>query len=498
MSISFSRFYIRSGGKEADVAGSEILTAARAGAQIETTSLSSSLPASRGSPLYPSDSSRTIYQDPSHPATTTEDFDSPLIVPPPGQILRRNARTKIRKTGPGGEVSFGHRTGAGGGSRLGLRARNSTDGSGISFAGGEESSTDSHETEDLRASTSSLNSLGGGAQRPVSAPQVESPPLDGPAQYLEIAPSVPNVEQSSRRTSSSSTEVSISQVPPPVAKPISPPPPPPPPSQPESIVSPASAEYDWASQHLPQPAPTPSAPPPPSQQTERQQYAVHPSHGHSLPPTPQAVPIPVPQPERERERERSNSVSSIGSSKSSIVSHKEEKKETSGVKEKKSGWAAKLGLGGGGDDKKKKGKSKETINHHSHQHNEKNEQVMHVEDHKPAHSTTKDKAKEKDGTSNSLFGGLFGRRRTEYDSPPTPSPSTTPATPLSNALAPPPPPTASGALLPNGRYANFYRLPIHVERAIYRLSHIKLANPRRPLYEQVLISNLMCKHKTTL
>ncbi|KAI8992531.1 hypothetical protein BDB01DRAFT_832826 [Pilobolus umbonatus] len=35
------------------------------------------------------------------------------------------------------------------------------------------------------------------------------------------------------------------------------------------------------------------------------------------------------------------------------------------------------------------------------------------------------------------------------------------------------------------------RLPLHVERAIYRLSHIKLANPRRPLKEQVLISNLM-------
>lgn len=37
----------------------------------------------------------------------------------------------------------------------------------------------------------------------------------------------------------------------------------------------------------------------------------------------------------------------------------------------------------------------------------------------------------------------------------------------------------------------YSRYPIHVERAIYRLSHIKLANPRRPLYEQVLISNLM-------
>ncbi|KAI9469048.1 MAG: hypothetical protein EXX96DRAFT_654660 [Benjaminiella poitrasii] len=35
------------------------------------------------------------------------------------------------------------------------------------------------------------------------------------------------------------------------------------------------------------------------------------------------------------------------------------------------------------------------------------------------------------------------------------------------------------------------RLPLHVERAIYRLSHIKLANPRRPLHEQVLISNQM-------
>lgn len=38
---------------------------------------------------------------------------------------------------------------------------------------------------------------------------------------------------------------------------------------------------------------------------------------------------------------------------------------------------------------------------------------------------------------------------------------------------------------------NQNRLPIHIERAIYRLSHTKLANPRRPLHEQVLISNLM-------
>ncbi|KAL1918748.1 uncharacterized protein VTP21DRAFT_2770 [Calcarisporiella thermophila] len=35
------------------------------------------------------------------------------------------------------------------------------------------------------------------------------------------------------------------------------------------------------------------------------------------------------------------------------------------------------------------------------------------------------------------------------------------------------------------------RLPLHVERAIYRLSHYKLSNPRRPLLHQVLISNFM-------
>lgn len=36
-----------------------------------------------------------------------------------------------------------------------------------------------------------------------------------------------------------------------------------------------------------------------------------------------------------------------------------------------------------------------------------------------------------------------------------------------------------------------YRLPIQVERAMYRLSHAKLANPCRPLHQQVLISNFM-------
>lgn len=36
-----------------------------------------------------------------------------------------------------------------------------------------------------------------------------------------------------------------------------------------------------------------------------------------------------------------------------------------------------------------------------------------------------------------------------------------------------------------------HRFPVHVERAIYRLSHLKLANPKRSLREQVLLSNFM-------
>ncbi|KAJ1729004.1 hypothetical protein LPJ61_003733 [Coemansia biformis] len=35
------------------------------------------------------------------------------------------------------------------------------------------------------------------------------------------------------------------------------------------------------------------------------------------------------------------------------------------------------------------------------------------------------------------------------------------------------------------------RLPIHIERAIYRLGSIKLTNPRRPLLQQVLLSNML-------
>ncbi|XWX01946.1 hypothetical protein V2A60_009978 [Cordyceps javanica] len=45
-------------------------------------------------------------------------------------------------------------------------------------------------------------------------------------------------------------------------------------------------------------------------------------------------------------------------------------------------------------------------------------------------------------------------------------------------------------LLPDIDY-NWTRFPLLEERAIYRMAHIKLANPRRPLLSQVLLSNFM-------
>ncbi|KAI8075763.1 hypothetical protein BDF21DRAFT_423623 [Thamnidium elegans] len=64
-----------------------------------------------------------------------------------------------------------------------------------------------------------------------------------------------------------------------------------------------------------------------------------------------------------------------------------------------------------------------------------------------------------------------------------------------NTSIPPPPPqqqeNKKSSRLEERTFFNSNRLPLHVERAIYRLSHMKLADPRRPLQQQVLISNLM-------
>ncbi|WVF65522.1 hypothetical protein IAT40_000250 [Kwoniella sp. CBS 6097] len=109
------------------------------------------------------------------------------------------------------------------------------------------------------------------------------------------------------------------------------------------------------------------------------------------------------------------------------------------------------------------------------------------------------KDKEKDGKSKKdkdrFLGSLFGgKKKQEEISAVASFSSAGPAAAAallgasksakSLGVPPSPSPTSPG-------FSSFARYPIHVERAVYRLSHIKLANARRPLYEQVLISNLM-------
>lgn len=224
----------------------------------------------------------------------------------------------------------------------------------------------------------------------------------------------------------------------------------------EVVVDPSSAEFDWSThqqlQQLQQQQQQYQQPIPSTSTTE--EYYTPPSSSRPISAPPPATttsrPVVVPT--------RGGSVRE--------------------GKEKKSGWA-RLGLGarsgGEGEEEAKKGrkgKGKDV------------EKYVAGDQEKEPHSKDKE---------SSFFGGLFGGRKKEAEAA-----QAREEPPVVEIRLPPPPPTASGALLPNGKYTNFYRLPIHVERAVYRLSHIKLANPRRPLYEQVLISNLMCVSLSSL
>jgi hypothetical protein len=86
--------------------------------------------------------------------------------------------------------------------------------------------------------------------------------------------------------------------------------------------------------------------------------------------------------------------------------------------------------------------------------------------------------KEKDGLFSSFFGG--SKKKSDRDSGGKKGSSL-------RTLSPDPP---HRDLKPDIDY-NWTRFSILEERAIYRMAHIKLANPRRALYSQVLLSNFM-------
>lgn len=87
-----------------------------------------------------------------------------------------------------------------------------------------------------------------------------------------------------------------------------------------------------------------------------------------------------------------------------------------------------------------------------------------------------DTKKEKDGFFGSIFGG---KKKSEKDAPSKKN--------QLRVASPDPPPRQ---LKPDVDYP-YTRFPILEERAIYRMAHIKLANPKRNLLSQVLLSNFM-------
>lgn len=95
---------------------------------------------------------------------------------------------------------------------------------------------------------------------------------------------------------------------------------------------------------------------------------------------------------------------------------------------------------------------------------------------KDSQSRKSDGKKESSNIFSSLFGG---KKKGDRDSGGK--------KPSSRGLSPEPP---RRILRPDIDY-NWTRFSILEERAIYRMAHIKLANPRRALYSQVLLSNFM-------
>ncbi|KAK2463627.1 hypothetical protein APHAL10511_004378 [Amanita phalloides] len=373
-----------------------------------------------------------------------DEADSPIIVPPPGQILRRAARTKIRKPGLPGDGG-GHRFAST--RRVQARAataplepRSSSDRSSSDHGESLESvlatpeatitsvtqrpESYSEETfiidayardddDDLKAASSESTIIvlqDSGLLLPLS-----SLPLSDPPQL-----SIPDVSA----TLFDALEPALVT------------------SQPQDVTIPQPPEPDTEPQHQPQPQPQlESEPEPESVQATALPLEV----STSLPPQVEITPLPVESP---IPRPPLQPTAPIPTAPTPPPRQRKEKDKKGGL------------FGKWGGDKASKKAQKNTSSERE----------------------------------TSFFGSLFGGSKKKPESEPISSTtgretaqallgtskssknhvqSTSPGHPL--------------GVSPN----NYARYPIHVERAIYRLSHIKLANPRRPLYEQVLISNLM-------
>ncbi|KAI0718092.1 hypothetical protein C8T65DRAFT_101166 [Cerioporus squamosus] len=352
-----------------------------------------------------------------------EDVDSPIIIPAPGQALRRTARTKIRKpgTGEGAHRFTGRSRRKSIGRAATMEPRSSSD----------LSSSDHGDIDTIRRVPKATD----------GAPAV--PPLPRPESYsVETAIYDAYAQEEAEREIAPVEAPALSRSPDIVT----------------SLVPDAGHLVDEPDHEEPEPSPTPTLTPTgPIIHHPQPQRALAPPSSDS--PIPQRTPSPstpsASTPDlttspstSESFHQQRPSLQGASSYHPPSPSHSEHRRE----KDKK-GLFGKWGGDKGGKKHKEKGHDRE---------------------------------KEKDG---SFFGSLFGSKKKQEE----------PQSVTSNSAGR----EAAAALLgaskssknyvspPSPQLGMYARYPIHVERAIYRLSHIKLANPRRPLYEQVLISNLM-------
>jgi hypothetical protein len=347
-----------------------------------------------------------------------DEADAPIIVPPPGQILRRAARTKIRKPGLPGDGG-GHRFGS---TRRGAPTRTSTtpmeprtssDISSSDHGDSAESSSANH-----RRQTFSDDGL---TQRP-----------DSFSEEVSIFDAYARDDDDDEIPAPMFVTAPPEEIELPVA------------SQVSSEIQPSLLEALGPVIHHPQP-----------------QRLLTPQHSSDYQP-PSRTPSPTdtsPSPSVETPTPPQPPLSFLSTTPSPPVHHQRKEKD------KKS-----LFKWGGDKGGKKNGKEKER------------------------ESRERAEKEKESGFFGSLFGGGSKKKQEQDYPPPLQSGASARETAQallgaskSKAYAPPISPALSAGIGPN----SYARYPIHVERAIYRLSHIKLANPRRPLYEQVLISNLM-------
>ncbi|KZT59828.1 hypothetical protein CALCODRAFT_507203 [Calocera cornea HHB12733] len=390
-----------------------------------------------------------------------DEADAPIIVPRPGQILRRAARTKIRKPSLSGDGG-GHRFPA---SRKPRRtsgdAEAATDERPISYSDEtaifDSYGVDIHSPEALsdeghgdfdNRSVSSPSELDHEVQHVPSPPIEVQPPTPPQPQVNHVPALVHPTPQRHLAIPSPVTTAPPARTPSPVSprRPSHSPP-----ESPASAVEP--------------PSPTPSLTP--SQETTSTAIH-HPTTPAASASTSSLSSFAQPAPEKvDTAPTTSRPVSAPSSAKPAVhvtPPPSKEKEKKGGIFSKKKDKDHKLS--------KSKPSDRDSI--------------------KSSSSSTAEKEKEKEG----FFGALFGGGKKKNEEPHSGGlfsgggAGQAAAQKLLGASK-----SGKDMLRPNSPNPqglnNFSRYPIHVERAVYRLSHIKLASPRRPLYEQVLISNLM-------